>query len=121
MIGMVTNSKSVAGFRSIMGKKVLFDDGEFEVMLIKRPKNPLELQAIITALLIESFDTEYMYTFKARKITFECEEEIPWTLDGEFGGQHDKVKICNQRQALQIMVESQDAEDILETEEEGEN
>ena len=31
MIGMVTNSKSVAGFRSIMGKKVRFDDGEFEV------------------------------------------------------------------------------------------
>ncbi len=121
MIGMVTNSKSVAGFRSIMGKQVLFDDGEFEVMLIKRPKNPLELQAIITALLIESFDTEYMYTFKTKQITFECEEEIPWTLDGEFGGQHDKVQICNQRQALQIMVESQDAEDDLETEEEGEN
>ncbi len=121
MIGMVTNSKSVAGFRSIMGKKVLFDDGEFEVMLIKRPKNPLELQAIIKALLIESFDTEYMYTFKARKITFESDEEIPWTLDGEFGGQHEKVKIRNQRQALQIMVEPQDVEEVLETEEEGES
>ena len=57
MIGMVTNSKSVAGFRGIVGKKVLFDDGEFEVTLIKKPKNPLELQAIITALLVENFDT----------------------------------------------------------------
>lgn len=121
MIGMVTNSKSVAGFRSIMGKQVLFDDGEFEVMLIKRPKNPLELQAIITALLVESFDTEYMYTFKTKKITFECEEEIPWTLDGEFGGQHEKVKIKNQQQALQIMVESKDTDDIIDANEEGKN
>lgn len=105
MIGMVTNSKSVAGFRSIMGKQVQFDDGEFEVTLIRRPKSPLELQEIITSLLIESFDTEYMYTFKAKEITFEAEGEIPWTLDGEFGGQHENVKICNKKQALQIMIE----------------
>ena len=105
MIGMVTNSKSVAGFRSIMGKKVLFDDGEFEVMLIKKPKNPLELQEIITSLLAEKFDTKCMYTFKASNITFESKEEIPWTLDGEFGGNHDEVKICNKTRALQIMVE----------------
>ena len=117
MIGMVTNSKSVAGFRSIMGKQVLFDDGEFEVMLIKKPKNPLELQEIITALLIESFDTEYMYTFKAKTIEFEAEEEIPWTLDGEFGGQHETVKICNQKQELQIMVALGDDDDIIDTEE----
>lgn len=117
MIGMVTNSKQVAGFRNIMGKQVLFDDGEFEVMLIKRPKNPLELQSIITALLIESFDTEYMYTFKAKKIKFEAEEEIPWTLDGEFGGQHETVRICNQKQALEIMVASGEDDNIIDTEE----
>lgn len=117
MIGMVTNSKQVAGFRNIMGKQVLFDDGEFEVMLIKRPKNPLELQAIITALLIESFDTEYMYTFKAKKIKFEAEEEIPWTLDGEFGGQHETVRICNQKQALEIMVAHGEDDDIIDIEE----
>ena len=117
MIGMVTNSKQVAGFRNIMGKQVLFDDGEFEVMLIKRPKNALELQSIITALLIESFDTEYMYTFKAKKIKFEAEEEIPWTLDGEFGGQHETVRICNQKQALEIMVASGDDDNIIDTEE----
>lgn len=117
MIGMVTNSKQVAGFRNIMGKQVLFDDGEFEVMLIKKPKNPLELQSIITALLIESFDTEYMYTFKAKKIKFEAEEEIPWTLDGEFGGQHETVRICNQKQALEIMVASGEDDNIIDTEE----
>ncbi len=108
MIGMVTNSKSVAGFRNIIGKKVLFDDGEFEVTLIKRPKNPIELQEIIAALLIESFDTNYMYTFKAREITFEAEGEIPWTLDGEFGGDHSVVHICNKQQALQIMTENEE-------------
>ena len=40
-------------------------------------------------------------------------------MDGEFGGQHDVVKICNKRQALKIMLESQetDSEEMTEEEE----
>lgn len=111
MIGMITNSKSVAGFRSIMGKEVLFNDGEFEVTLIKRPKNVVELNEIIAALVIESFDTKYMYTFKSGDLLLESDEEIPWTLDGEFGGQHEKVHIMNKQQALEIMVHQQTEEE----------
>ena len=110
MIGMITNSRSVAGFRSIMGKDVKFDDGEFEVTLIKKPKSLIGLQEIITALLIESFDTKHMYTFKAKEITLESKEEIPWTLDGEFGGQHEEVHIINKKQALEIMIEREEEE-----------
>lgn len=110
MIGMITNSKSVAGFRSITGKDVKFDDGEFEVTLIKKPKSLIGLQEIITALLIESFDTKHMYTFKAKELTLESKEEIPWTLDGEFGGLHEEVHILNKKQALEIMIECDEEE-----------
>ncbi len=112
--GMVTNSRSVGGFRSMVGKQVVFDDGLFEVTLIKKPKNPLELQEIIAALLIEQIDTKYMYTFKTGYITFESLEEIPWTLDGEFGGEHDYVEIENLRQQLGIMVPAEHIEDLKE-------
>ena len=105
IFGMVTNSRSVGGFRSVVGKNVVFDDGKFEVTLIKTPKNAIELQEIIGALLIEQVDTKHMYTFKTSKICFEAKEEIPWTLDGEFGGRHDCVQICNEKQALEIMVQ----------------
>lgn len=102
--GMVTNSRSVGGFRNMVDKNVKFDDGKFEVTLIKTPKSPIALQEIIAALLISQVNTKYMYTFKTNKIQFETSELIPWTLDGEFGGQHDEVKIKNNRKALQIMV-----------------
>ena len=88
--------------------------------LIKRPKNPVELQAIITAFLMGNFDTEYMYTFKTKEIVFESTEEIPWTLDGEFGGQHDFVKINNQKQALKFMIEAKEEEKLSEQRIEGE-
>ena len=104
IFGMVTNSRSIGGFRNMVGKSIVFDDGEFEVTLIKTPKNPLALQEIIAALLIEQIDTKHMYTFKASSLKLESLEEIPWTLDGEFGGEHDEVIIENQRQKLKIMV-----------------
>ena len=104
ILGMVTNSRSVGGFSNMVGKNIVFDDGLFEVTLIKTPKNPIALQEIIAALLIEQVDTKHMYTFKTKKITFDSVEEIPWTLDGEFGGEQDYVEIENAQKAMEIMV-----------------
>ena len=99
IFGMVTNSRSVGGFSNMVGKNIVF-----EVTLIKTPKNPIALQEIIAALLIEQVDTKHMYTFKTKKITFDSVEEIPWTLDGEFGGEQDYVEIENVQKAMEIMV-----------------
>ena len=104
IFGMVTNSRSVGGFSNMVGKNIVFDDGLFEVTLIKTPKNPIALQEIIAALLIEQVDTKHMYTFKTKKITFDSVEEIPWTLDGEFGGEQDYVESENAQKAMEIMV-----------------
>ncbi len=104
IFGMVTNSRSVAGFRSMIGKNVRFDDGVFEVTLIRKPTSAKALQEIVSALLDERVNTEHMYTFKSGHITFESQEEIPWTLDGEFGGAHENICIRNEQKALPIMV-----------------
>ncbi len=104
MLGMVTNSKSVGGMKGLTGKEIRFDDGEFEVMLIRRPKNLIELQEIVTAILNGTFISKHMYAFKAKEISFKSDIEIPWTLDGEFGGQPKFVQIRNMQKALEIMV-----------------
>lgn len=102
--GMVSNSVSVGGFKQIAGKNVQLDDGVFEVTLIRRPKNPLELNEIIAALLARVDNSDLIYSFKTDKITFYMEKEVPWTLDGEYGGAHRKAEIQNCRQAVEIMV-----------------
>ena len=114
ILGMVTNSRSVGGFRNMIGKNVVFDDGLFEVTLIRKPTNPIALQEIIAALLIEQVDTKHMYTFKTGEITFESLEEIPWTLDGEFGGEHDEGVIRNMKQQLEIMVPGEHVESLAQ-------
>lgn len=108
IFGMVTNSRSVGGFKSIAGNvfkgEIALDDGLFEVTLIKMPKNAIELNSILAALAIQNIDTEYMYSFKSGRMTIESEKEIAWTLDGEFGGNHKKVELMNDKQAMEIMV-----------------
>ena len=114
VIGMVTNSRSVGGVRNMIGNRVVFDDGMFEVTLIKMPKNPLELSDILASFLIEQIDAKHVYTFSASKITFECEDEIPWTLDGEFGGNHKEVVVENLQKQLEIMVPEEHIEELKE-------
>lgn len=106
--GMVTNSYSVGGFKSIAGNvfkgKIALDDGLFEVTLIRTPKNPMELNSILAALAIQNIDTQYMYSFKSGRLVIESEEKIAWTLDGEFGGTHTEVTLTNEKRAMDIMV-----------------
>lgn len=106
LYGMVTNSHSIGGFRGITGtgKEVLLDDGVFEVTLIRKPSNPLELNNIIVAMVDKRVKSEHIYSFTASRIVVESEEPLAWTLDGEFGGEHRKAVIENKTKALEIRV-----------------
>ena len=46
----------------------------------------MELNQILADLVNRKIDTDQMYCFKSASLRFESEEEVPWTLDGEFGG-----------------------------------
>lgn len=104
LFGMITNSTSVGGFKRITGKYVQLDDGVFEVTLIKKPANPIELNLIMAALINRSVNTDCMYCFKTKALKITSEEETAWTLDGEFGGRHTQIEICNKMQALDIKI-----------------
>ncbi len=104
IFGMITNSTSVGGFQNITGKNVKLDDGVFEVTLIRRPKNPIELNNIMISLVNRDIDMGAMYCFRTDRIVLESKEPVAWTLDGENGGNHERVEIRNLHQAIEIMV-----------------
>lgn len=100
IFGMITNSNSVGGFKGLNGRNVKLDDGLFEVALIKNPKNPVELQSIINSLVTRVHDSKYMYTFRTNHIILTCDEEIAWTIDGEYGGSYKVSEIWNYKKAI---------------------
>jgi diacylglycerol kinase family enzyme len=105
VLGMITNSKSVAGMFTL--KNVSFDDGLFEVILVKKPQSILHLQNVLTELLnFNSNDehSEIIQSFKTSKLKVTSEEPIKWNLDGEFGGMLTDVNIQNQQKALTVII-----------------
>ena len=110
LYGMITNSVSVGGFKGITGKYVDLSDGMFEVTLVKVPRSLDELNQTLAALAQRDIDTAQMYCFKTSWLKVETEEEVAWTLDGEFGGRHIEIVIENQKQALHIMVPGEENE-----------
>ncbi len=107
--GMITNSHSVGGFRGITGKNVSLDDGLFEVTLIRKPSNPLDINNIILALVDKRVKSEHIYTYEAESIRVESQEPVAWTLDGEFGGEHLVAQIQNCHRALKIRIPVENA------------
>lgn len=105
--GMITNSRSVGGFKHLTGKNVDMNDGLFEVTLIRKPKNPLEMNEIITSLLMAEDRSDMIHSFKASQLAIKSREEIPWTLDGEYGGTHRQVEIENLKEAMGIFLAEQ--------------
>ncbi len=106
VFGMVSNTASVAGLFSVNDFKL--DDGVFEVLLIKKPANPLQLQQILHSLLNmrEDIDKDYIKFFRTNKITFTCvgDETVSWTRDGEFGGDSRVNTIFNYNKAVSFIV-----------------
>ncbi len=97
--GMVSNTMSVGGFRLTPGG-VELDDGLYEVLLVKSVENPIELQSLANDLLGKNMESERFVYCRASRIVFEAENEVPWTLDGEFGGSICKAEIENFSRAI---------------------
>lgn len=101
--GMVSNTYSVGGLYKLDKKTTLLDDGLFEVMLVKQPKDIIDLNDIGSFLLGTTKDCDLIYTFKTNRITFESKNNIDWTLDGEFGGSTNKATIKNMHKVIDII------------------
>lgn len=107
IVGLISNTVSIGGLSNLVAKGVVFDDGLFEVTLIKTPNSLIELNKILNCLLMKNLDSEYFYTFKTSRVRFTSDQEIKWTLDGESGGSYNVVDIENLKQAVQVIIKDQ--------------
>ncbi|MGN1410899.1 MAG: diacylglycerol/lipid kinase family protein [Oscillospiraceae bacterium] len=114
VLGMITNSKSVGGMFTL--KNVSFDDGLFEVILVKKPQNILHLQSVLSELInFNSNDehSEIIQSFKTSTLKITSEEPIKWNLDGEFGGMLTNVMIVNKHRGLTILTKKSKKNNII--------
>ncbi len=102
MFGAVSNSLSVGGFFRLPKDEVKFNDGVFEVLLV--PKISMtHLFSILHKVRTQNYDGKEIIFLKTSKIKISApDENVPWTLDGEFGGNHHDVMIHVLERAVEI-------------------
>ena len=105
IFGTVCSTTSVGGFHpSAIQERVDLADGLSEVLLVKRPKTLVDFNNMTTALLRLNLDAPDFYFIHSPEARFYFEEPVPWTLDGEYGGDVKEALIRNHPSALRILV-----------------
>lgn len=93
--GAVLNSTSLAGLVKLDRIGVDMCDGLFEVMLIEKPKNIIELNDLVGSLTMSTFTSPLIKIFKCKACEFEFGDAPDWSLDGEEQKGSKLVKINN--------------------------
>lgn len=84
VLGAVCNSRSVGGILNLEKLDVDMNDGLMEVLLIKMPRDIIALNDIAISTLGGSFKSNQIESFSARDLTIQIDEDVHWTLDGEY-------------------------------------
>ncbi len=102
--GMVCNSYTVGGLKALSEDTVKLDDGEFEVILIRKADGFNAIFAALQSFLWKiPIEDSSVLSFRAKELKFTSLEKVAWTIDGEFGGEGTKQHIINHHQSLTVV------------------
>ena len=93
--GSMSNSTSVAGIVRLRDEMVHLGDGMSELVLVKEPVSMESFGDLAASVISQSFDSEGLLILHTRHARFSFEKPVPWTRDGEAGGEHQTLELCN--------------------------
>lgn len=103
LFGAVCNSTSMGGVLKLNPAVVDMADGQFELLLIRAPRDLQELHECVVALTNQTYNCG-MITF--RRVNSLCVQSTPqmaWSLDGEKAVSDGVVRIQNLYQRIRLM------------------
>ena len=104
LFGAISNSTSVGGILTLDPSLVDMGDGLFEILLVRAPKNLLEITECLQGLQAQDYRSCSMITFRsARRVRILASSDMPWTLDGEREEGHLEVVAENIHHAIQLV------------------
>lgn len=98
--GAISNTTSVAGVFKYNDIKL--NDGYFELLLVRGLKRNLDAIGILNKVIRKDYSGDNIIFTKTKKVKITCDQKVPWTLDGEFGGVHGNVEISVVNNAYDI-------------------
>lgn len=103
IFGAISNSTSLGGILTLDPSVVDMSDGLMEIMLVRVPRNLLEITECIQAVRNQKYDCSMMTFRSARKIKVYADPLMAWTLDGEREDGHLEVEVENLHNAIRLI------------------
>ena len=104
LFGAISNSTSVGGVLTLDPNQVDMGDGLFEILLLRAPRNLLEITECITAVQAGRYNDCKMITFcSADKVKVFSDPDMPWTLDGEKFDSAPEIPVENVHHAIRLI------------------
>ena len=109
LFGAISNATSVGGILTLDPRQVDMSDGKLEVLLVRAPKDLLEISECIRAVQSLNYNNCAMISFRsAERIRVFADPEMPWTLDGEREEGHEQILVENVHNAIRLMQNKKD-------------
>ena len=100
--GSISNSSSIAGMFKLREEDVRLNDGIFEVFLVRKMSLP-NLVRTILEVKKQIYNPDRIVYLRTSKIRLTSpNEDLDWTLDGEFGGTHREVMVHILERAIRL-------------------
>ena len=103
IFGAISNSTSVGGVLSLDPSVVDMADGKLEVLLVRVPRDLVELAECIKAVQSQQYNCSVITFRSAEKIKVYTNPLMPWTLDGEREEGHIHVDVENVHLAIRLI------------------
>ena len=103
IFGAISNSTSLGGILTLKSDVVDMNDGLLEILLIKAPKNLIELNECIAALTTQNYNNRMLEFRSTSEVAITCETEVEWALDGEYEKGAKEIVIKNIPDAFTII------------------
>ncbi len=104
LYGMVANTRRVGGIDLKVKNSISISDGLMEVILIRASENPIESPRVVGAVLAQDMQSEYIHFAQTTKIKLTSDTPVPWTLDGEHGGDLKEVTVEVVKNAVKMFI-----------------
>ncbi len=103
MFGAISNSTSVGGFFKLNEDDVKLNDGIFEAIFVRKMKvNIPNIISTLTKVRRQEYDGDVIIYIRTSKLKITAEQDVDWTVDGEFAGTHRDVMIHVLEKAVNI-------------------
>ncbi len=103
IFGAISNSTSVAGILTLAPDLVDMNDGKFELLLIRKPHNLLELSDCVLALMTQEYSTAMLTLTSTESVSIEAPAAMSWTLDGEHADGAEICTVTNLHNAVNVI------------------